>query len=87
MKFPHHSELLNIFSICEACYLDVFWHICYIFGMDHTWVVVFQKGQPERPHLPLANTNRCAQEVQISFEVLSNFSHQMLEVQWTSDNM
>jgi hypothetical protein len=50
-----------------------------MFGMDSTQVCVFKKANQLGLTGLLQSTNNCAPEVQIGFEVLSNFSHQMLE--------
>ena len=66
-------------STYVVCYLDVFRHNCYTFGMDSTQVGVFKKANQIGFTFLLQSTHSSALEVQICFKVLSNLSHQMLE--------
>ena len=75
----HHSGFLSTFSTYVVFYLDVSWHNCYTFGTDNTQVGIFKKAKQIGFTCLLQTTNSCTLEVQMCFDVLSNFTHQTLE--------
>lgn len=63
-------------QVLHECSMDVFWHNCYTFGLDCTWLGVSRKAIMVDLICFLQSTSSYALDVLLCFEVLSSFLHQ-----------
>lgn len=57
--FPIIVDFLSTLSNYKACWLGVFWHNCYMFGIDSTQIGVFKKVSQIGLTCLLQSNNTC----------------------------
>merc|ERR1719433_2202725 len=77
MRFHYLGSL----ATDSSCQLNILWHDSNSLGVNGAQVSVFKETNQVRLTSFLEGTNSGALEPEISFEVLSNFSHKTLEGQ------
>ena len=86
MAFWDFSERnLSTLSSDSSCQLDVLWHNGDPLGMDGTQVGVFEKTNQVSFRGFLKSCDSSRLESQVSFEVLSDFTNQSLEWQFSDE--
>jgi len=78
---------LGSFATDSSGELDILWHDGHTLGVDGAQVGVFEKADQVSLAGLLQSANGSALEPEISFEILSNFSHETLEGQFTDEEL
>jgi len=80
-------RFLSPLSTDPPCQLDILWHNGHTLGVDCAQVGVLEKANQVSFTGLLKSADGCTLEPEISFEVLSNFSDQPLEWQFTDEKL
>jgi hypothetical protein len=78
-EFFSSLKSLGSFSSDSPSQLDILWHDGHTFGVNGAQVGVLKESDQVSLTGLLESADGCALEPEISFEVLSNFSHKTLE--------
>jgi len=80
-------RFLSPLSTDPPCQLDILWHNGHTLGVNCAQVGVFEQTNQVSFAGLLKGTDGCTLEPEISFEVLSNFSHEPLEGEFTDEKL
>jgi len=75
------GSFLSSLTADSSCQLDVLWHNGHTLGVNGAQVGVLEESDQVSLTGLLEGADGCALEPEISFEILSNFSHKTLEGQ------
>jgi len=78
---------LGSFATDSSGELDILWHDGHTLGVDGAQVGVLEQANQVGLAGLLQSANGSALEPEISFEILSNFSHETLEGQFTDEEL
>jgi len=85
--FPAERSFLSSLTADSSCQLDVLWHNGHTLGVNGAQVGVLKQTDQVSFAGLLEGTDGCTLEPEISFEVLSNFSHEPLEGEFTDEKL
>merc|ERR1711992_41669 len=86
-RFYEETLDLGSFATDSSGELNILWHDGHTLGVDGAQVGVFEQADQVSLAGLLQSANGSALEPEISFEILSNFSHETLEGQFTDEEL
>jgi len=87
LSVPADESFLSSLTADSSCQLDVLWHNGHTLGVNGAQVGVLKQTDQVSFAGLLKGTDGCTLEPEISFEVLSNFSHEPLEGEFTDEKL